>query len=195
MVNNPLPPAQELRTRWSRRRKEGLFPYPGVILERTRAALESERTRDPPESWSADGQSERTRARRNPRYAAIDERTRHRNARHRAGRLSGRRRTSPSRAASERTQKAPQESFGMRRSMKGPADRDGPRRAGIRGAASERTRAAWHSNGPELRSAASERTLSCWNVAWRWGADPVHGVGARGRRSERTPGMRARVSA
>ena len=25
-------------------------------------------------------------------------------------------------------------------------------------------------------------------VAWRWGAHPVHGVGARGRRSERTQG-------
>jgi hypothetical protein len=33
-----------------------------------------------------------------------------------------------------------------------------------------------------------ERTLSCRVVAWRWGAHPVHGVGARGRRSERTPG-------
>ena len=38
------------------------------------------------------------------------------------------------------------------------------------------------------RSPRTERTLSCGNVAWRWGAHPVHGVGARGRRSERTQG-------
>ena len=37
-------------------------------------------------------------------------------------------------------------------------------------------------------SEKTEGTLSCGNVAWRWGAGPVHGVGARGRRSEGTQG-------
>ena len=39
------------------------------------------------------------------------------------------------------------------------------------------------------RHPRAERTLSCGNVALRWGAHPVHGVGARGRRSERTAGL------
>jgi hypothetical protein len=80
----------------------------------------------------------------------------------------------------------------------------------------ERTRRAQQAfnpvrtNEPGLagQPGAHERTLSCGNVAWRWGTDPVHGVGARGSepvtkpaghakrtrprtrggRSERTPG-------
>ena len=54
-------------------------------------------------------------------------------------------------------------------------------------------------NEPEQRdqtssSCATERTLSCGSVAWRWGAHPVHGVGARGRRSERTQGLSPSLS-
>ena len=41
----------------------------------------------------------------------------------------------------------------------------------------------------------TERTLSRGDVALRWGAHPVHGVGARGRRSERTPGLEPVFSA
>jgi hypothetical protein len=48
-------------------------------------------------------------------------------------------------------------------------------------------RAQLQANEPERRRQA-KRTLSCGTVAWKWGADPVHGVGARGRRSERTQG-------
>ena len=54
--------------------------------------------------------------------------------------------------------------------------------------------------GPALHEPAAsaaprtERTLSCGSVAWRWGAHPVHGVGARGRRSERTQGLSPSLS-
>jgi hypothetical protein len=74
-----------------------------------------------------------------------------------------------------------------------------PGRTGGRrhGDARQQTGRARHPAGASAsgrQSSASKRTLSCGSVAWRWGAHPVHGVGARGRRSERTQGLSPSLS-